>query len=60
MTPQRVKEVLPFLTAYANGQEVENRYIHDRPDGHWYSVKDLQWSKPDDVPGLCTVTEEAQ
>lgn len=36
MTPERAKELLPIITAFANGDAVETRYRHQAD--RWHNV----------------------
>ena len=67
MTPQRAKELLPILTAYANGEPIQYRRDNHsewrdsfgglgfEAQGCQYRIKTKPvtrpWSKPEDVPG---------
>jgi hypothetical protein len=72
MTPQKAQELLPIITAFAEGKQIEIKF--NRPGSEWvpddspswqpdfdYRIKPepktRPWSKPEDVPGpVCWIS----
>jgi hypothetical protein len=42
MTRERAKELVPIITAYGEGKEIEGRNINNAPE--WYRLAEAAWS----------------